>query len=319
MCADNDLQYGRVSEALPLLEKIPPGGDEARVLFWRAWAWAAAGEPAAASDLFQQLGRKHPDDPWAKQAADLQPVVRDLDPSLARTVEAVLLASKGVRRGTQTLEARAAYTPDKGPPVDVYLGVAAGKQFELRVARGEKVAFAYRSTDKDCTVFLEGEPSVYHFSSPGVLPLPVLNLRRVGNGFAFNAGMNLTTSADALATALSNLMSSEFLSTREGLQDLLRSSERRGEFPLPPAPAGPGETTYGWVSPDVAAPKAARFTFTLSADGTVVGAAAPGFTLRRLRYGPADSFTLAPPAFPGGAVVEKGRWTCRSCKSWCRR
>jgi hypothetical protein len=303
--ADNLLEFGRVSEALPMMEKIPAGTpDESRLMFWRAWAWAAAGDTATSQDLFNQLKQKHPDDPWTKQAADLQPTVSGLDTDLSHSAEAMVAAAEKVKQNLGQIEGEVAYTRPDNVEVGLYTSLVSGKSFEMRVTTGTKTTLAYRTTDKDCTLFIDGDANVYKYAKPGLLPLPIVRVGRSGNAFAFGLNLTMSQNPDDIGKAMDVLLSSPYLSQREGLIELLKSSQRRGEFPMPPVTVG-DVTTYSWVTPKSATPGVEKIEIAVNSANVITGVSTPTITVRKLHYGAAGSFNPSTPPFPEGPVVSK--------------
>ena len=303
--AENDLYSGKLSESLPLLKKMAPGGAlEPRFAFWQAWATAADGDSAGASNLLNQLVSTAGNDPWAKQAAELSPALLDLDKNLNQNVEAALTASRGLKAGLDQIEATATYVRPDGVKIDAYFAQVSGKLFDLQIKKDGKIYFVYRDTDKDCTIYLDGEPAIFHSDKPGVVPVPLLSIRRLGNNFLFAGGMRFTYNIDDFGSAISSLLDSQYLSTRQGLQDLLHNTVHRGSVPLDPAKSG-DNTVYSWVHPALDLPELTRVDFTVDPSGTIVSVSSGQFTLGTLKYGTAGSFALSTPPVPAGKVLER--------------
>jgi hypothetical protein len=309
--ADDLLDAGRLGEALPMLDKIAAapaggGGADARVLFWRAWANAATENIPAAVDQLSQLIKTQGSDPWGKEAAQLAPAISALDASLSRNAEAALTASRGLKAGTDVIEGNIDYTRADGQKINLYAGISAGKLLELLAKNGPDVIMGYRATDADASLFAKGDASVSHFTKPAVLPIPIFGIAKVGEDFAFGVNMKFSYSFDDLQAAMSKLLDSEYLSTREGLQDFVRGFARHGVFPLPPATSADGSTVYAWVSPDVTGATFKKVSFTVNSAGAITGVQAGGFTLSGLHYGPAGAFAVSAPALPALPAAEKG-------------
>src|SRR5207244_3129359 len=139
-----------------------------------------------------------------------------------------------------------------------------------------------------------------------LLPLPIVRVGRSGNAFAFGLSLSMSQNPEDLTKALEGLVSSQYLSDREGLLELLKSSQRRGEFPMPPATEG-DVTNYTWVSPKVSTPGENKIQIMANASNIITGATTPSITVRKLRYGPVGSFEPAAPTFPDGPVVSKDK------------
>jgi hypothetical protein len=305
--ADDMLETGKLIEAQPLLAKLSsgPAGNDPRLLFWSALAANATGDSATAQKCFSQLRQGPASDPWVKEGAELEPAISGLTTTLDRNVEAALSASRRFAAGTDLLEGNATYTRTDGQKIDLYLGISNGKLLELLEKEGKGVALGYRATDQDGSLYFKGEKSVLHFPKPALLPVPLFAIGRSGNDFVFRMNVKFSVSFDDLQTAMKNLLATDFLSTREGLQDFLRNFTQRGIIPLPPQSGPNGTTIYTWVNPEVSSPKESRVSFTVGSDGAVAAAQAGDFTVTNLRYGPAGTFALNAPAFPAFPPVEE--------------
>ncbi|MGA2233062.1 MAG: hypothetical protein ABSH22_19340, partial [Tepidisphaeraceae bacterium] len=309
--ADDMLESGKLSDAAPLLEKISPSAGatqpDPRILFWRAWAATAADDQTGANLLFNQLRQTFPNDPWAKEAAELAPAAGVVELSLQKNVEAALTASRGFKRGIDLLEAQLQYTRSDGKKVDIYTGFKAGKLLEIQVKHGPDVGLVYRATDADASIYTPGDAALLHFAKPALLPVPLFGMGRVDNDYLFQASFQFSTSFDDVQTALTNLAATDFLSTREGLQDFLRSFVRKGIFPQPPQAQPDGSTLFEWVNPQVDAPTYTKVSLTVAPSGNITALQAGGFSISSLRYGPAGTFALNSPPLPQATVKEVGQ------------
>jgi hypothetical protein len=304
--ADDKLADGQLSEALPFLNKLAP--TDPRLIFWQAWATAAGGDVPTADVALRNLAAAHPDDPWAKEANDLDPAVSGMELSLAKNVEAALTASRYINAGLDMLEGHVDYTRPDGVKVNVYAGYSAGKLLEVVGKKDDQTAFAYRATDTDASLFCLGFPSILHFGKPpALLYCPRLALMHYGSGYALRRDLaHFTFSFDELATFFSTFASSDIVSTRSGLQDLLRSLIHQGVFPLPPETQTDGSTVYTWVMPNVATPDAQRVSFTVGPDGTITGFQTDSYAVSGIRYGKAGSIVLSYPPLPQLPAKEGG-------------
>jgi hypothetical protein len=313
--ADDMLESGKLSDAAPLLEKLSPSTGatkpDPRILFWRAWAATAGDDQTGANLLFNQLRQSFPDNPWAKEAAELSPTAGVVELSLQKNVEAALTASRGFKRGIDLLEAQLQYTRSDGQKVDIYTGFNAGKQLEIQVKHGNDVGLVYRATDADASIYTPGytpgDAALLHFTKPALLPVPLFGMGRVDNDYLFQASFKFSTSFDDVQTALTNLAATDFLSTREGLQDFLRSFVRKGIFPQPPQAQADGSTLYEWINPQIDTPTYTKVSVTVAPSGNITALQAGGFAISSLRYGPAGTFALSSPPLPQVTVKEVGQ------------
>jgi len=304
--ADDKLADGQLADALPFLNKMAP--TDPRLIFWQAWATAAGGDVPTADVALRNLAAAHPDDPWGKEANDLDPAVSGVELSLAKDVDAALAASRFINSGLDMLEGHINYTRPDGVKVDLYVGYNAGNLLELLGKEDEKTVFGYRATDTDASLFCRGFPSIVHFGKPPpLLYCPRVALVRYGNGYTLRVDpAHFTYSYDELAKFFSTFASSDIVSTRSGLTDLMRSLIHQGIFPMPPASQPDGSTVYTWVSPAVSTPTVAHVSVTVGPDGTITGFQTDTFSVSGIRYGKAGSIVLSYPPLPQLPLKEAG-------------
>jgi len=307
--ADDMLESGDLSDALPLLEKLCDEGADTRIQFWRAWATAGNGDSVAADRLLRNLNHDHGDDAWGKEAGDLAPGIAALDADLVANIEGALLVTRRLQTGVGTLEGHATFLGSDGQRISVYAGFNSPKLYELLFQRGTDTAVAYRATDTEAWLYTQGNPQIEHYTKPVMLAAPSLSIVRAGVGFRVHADLKFTYSFDDLTAAFSNLVATDLMTTREGLGDILRDFSRRGIVPMPSQSAAAGATTYTWVSPDVATPTVNRVAITVAPDGTISSLQSGGLNLSDLHYGTAGSFAITPPALPAGPTEDKGPMT----------
>jgi hypothetical protein len=303
--ADDTLAGGNFTAALPILTKVTD--PDARLQFWTAWAKASTGDATGADTMLHSLMTAHPDDPWAKEAADLEPAVIGMDATMSRGISAAVAASKSMARGIDLLEAHALYTRADGSKIDMYVGYGAGSLLEFLGNVDGTPGAAYRATDQDASIYLPGFTTIAHFDKPALLPLPLVALGRMGHIIYPIADLRFTYSFDDVAKMLANLTTTSFPSTQEGMTDLLHGLAGEGILPLPPQTQADGTTVYTWVSPAVVTPDVRKVSFTVSADGSVTGFANGNFSITGLHYGKTGSFALNTPDLPKLPAAEKGR------------
>lgn len=304
---DAFLEGSHFADALPLLSKLSdlPGAMDARMTFWQAVATAATGNSAVGRQMIDRLIQDHPNDPWTKEAQQIAPALGDLEGTLTRNVEAALAASRRLKLGMQVIEGQGQYIRSDGTKIDLYIGINSPTLLELIFKENGQVVLAYQATDQGASVYARGDSSISHYSKPVPLPAPQLSMARADEGFIFNAGVRFTTSFDEVESAFTSLLSSDYLTTRDGLQDLLRSFIRQGNFPLP-IQTTDGGTTYEWLSPLTSGPVARDIRFVLDGQDAITTFQSGQFTLSNIRYGPAGAFALNAPDMPKLETVEKG-------------
>ena len=299
---DDLLQLGRMTDALPLLEKLcdAPNPD-ARLLFWKAWATAANGDALAGQKMLRDLAKSHASDPWGKVAGDLADTAGGLDPSVDANVEGALNVSRRLKGGVEAVEGKAVYIREDGQKISMYLGLVAAKYYEMIFQKGTEVGVAFKATDSETWIYTQTDGKTEHYTKPIYLPAP--QLRPPYFGFVSNF--------DDLKASFTNLTATDLFSTSQGLKDVLKSFTKKGVFPSPPQlpTATASGTVFTWVSPDVMTPTVGRAAITIATDGTVTAIHGGGFDLSDLHYGPASAVTPNPPAMPSGATDDKGAMT----------
>jgi|GEM_PF-6797341 len=324
--ADDLLDSNRLADALPLLGKLTASGKgDARTWFWHGWAAASTGDVSTAQSDFAQMKKSYAADPWTKLAGELSPALNDLDANLNRNVETALAISRRVSPGIDLLEGSAEVTRSDGHKIGISLDFESGKLLELMVKDGADVDMAYKAAysepaakdvkndgtikpmTADASLYLKSGKEINHFTAPAILPIPQIGLAPAGNDFVMLTNIRFSYNMDDLRTALSGLLASDYLATREGLKDYLHSLSHRGAFPLPPRAGANGATVYEWVSPAVSQPTATRAVFTVTGDNAISSVQAGSFNLTSLKYGAAGAFKLNVPPLPNLPVTERGQ------------
>jgi hypothetical protein len=306
--ADDLLQEGRLSDALPLLETLCAGPNEAepRLQFWRAWATAAGGNVVAADQQLRHLASQHAGDAWGKEADELAPAVGGIDANLASNVEAALSLSRRMKRGIAQLEGNASFEGADKQQTTFYAGINSPNLMELLVKRGDQTVLGYRVTDEDCSVYFQGDTEIAQYSKPLFLPTVRLDITRSGSDYRFAPHVVMANTFAEMENALSGLLAADAVSTRDGLGDVLRDFVRRGVFPMTPTPGPDGATVYTWVVPSAVTPEASKASFTVTSNGALTGFSSGGFSITDLRYGPLGTMSVNPPPLPNIPTADKG-------------
>jgi hypothetical protein len=309
--ADNLLQLGRMSEALPLLEKLcDTPNPEPRLQFWKAWATAANGDALAAQKELKALSAAHADDPWGKMAGDLASTAGAIDASVSAHVEGALAVSRRLKAGVEAVEAHATYLRDDGQKISMYLGMSAPKYYQIMFQKGSDTQVAYKVNDAESWLFVHDDGKLQHYTKPVLMPVPQLTPFRAGTDIIFRSVyLGFVQTFDDLKSSYTNLTSADLLSTREGLAEVLKNFTKKGLFPAPaqpPAAGSSGGTVFTWVSPDVTTPTVGKLSITVAADGAVTAIHGGSFDVSDLHYGSATTVVPNPPAMPSATTVEAG-------------
>lgn len=303
--ADDDLYNGNLAAAVPILTKL--NSNDTRLMFWRAWAAGATGDTSA-DGMLKDLASSHSDDPWGKQAADLEPALAGVDSSLSKNVDAALNASRGLQNNLDLLQGTADFTRPDGVHVQLYVGYSAGKVLDISGSSDGNPVFTYRATDQEAWLFLKGDSSIEHFKKPVLLYSPRLGLVRFGNGYTLRADLtHFTYSFDELATDLGAMLGSDIITTQPGLEDMMRNLIRQGILPMPPAANADGSVVYTWASPAVSTPDSRKISFTVDSTGAIVGCQFGDVHVTAIKYGRAGAFALSEPQMPSLPMKEMGQ------------
>jgi hypothetical protein len=227
---------------------------------------------------------------------------------LERHAAVVLEATAALRRqAAESLESRTRVETDRAT-FEVYLGVAPQEQrFELALHKGQQMLLGYRTTASDCAAYLDGEPAIRTYASAGLIPVPQFTLERKPNGrFNLNGNVGFSSPGGKLDNVANSLLSSPFLSTQEGLVQLLGHSIDQGWFPCPPR-ENEASVELTWIKPAIDEPEPSRITYVDDRQGQLVRITARDHQATvhfELRQGA----TLTAPTWPELPSISKERF-----------
>ena len=306
--AENYLADGKFRDAVPLAEKLISLRDDPQIRFWLAWCQSAQGNKALALAATAESQKRFPQDPWARAASELAGRIRDADENLDHYAQSLAKVTARLRQsGLSLFECKAVYRTESGRELGGYLAlVPYDGLLELNVMDNGRLKLAYKTTDSECRVYVEGEPAVRAFNQRGIYPLFQNDLRAGADGtpqFSFN--VQVADSPDAVRASGQSLADSPLLSTPEGVRQLLGYWATTGWLPDRAVRTDAGVSIYRWVRPVARRPETDFIEYRISRDGDLCGLRARQVTCEFLRYGPYGSFQLSPPAWPPLPVVRQ--------------
>jgi hypothetical protein len=297
--ADDFIFQRRLSDALPILEKIPTDNQDSRLEFWRAAAVAADGDNARGAHLLGDLAAKSPGDPWGKEAAQLQPVFAGLDRSLTSDADALLSALGKLKHQVSCVEMNASYTRDDKTQTEIYLGLISGERFEFSVRQGDIVKAACRSTPAGSSYYVDADRITHTYTEPGVVLAPTLQFN--GSTLSLSNQPDWVHVPDDLVNVMSNLMKLPFVANRDALLEWFGQSIRQGKFPA--SATGTDVKTYVWLTPDPVEPKISRLEYGIDEAHSTITLTSGGFKITSMKFADrATPLDLKPPEWPVGKM-----------------
>ena len=300
VAAEASIEARRFADALALLERqsLTEHGD--KIIFQRAWSHAALGQADQAQDLLAQLEADYPGSPWLVPGRALKDAQEQYDSRLEAFTDA-LISSAAAFAELDAFEGTLLYTPvPTSAPITAYVAMNLGKNsFETHLRRAEALELAYRTAPEGSMLYIGGADVLRRASEPGPMPSFTVDLRRdARGGFEFNLSGNLINDLDDLVRNNRSLLESPFLTTREGVEELLNYSVQSG-YLLGKVEQTDGQTTLTLLRPDARDPESMTSgSFQLNEAGQLVGLAIGDVEVRNMRHGESDSMTFSPPEWP---------------------
>ena len=310
MAAEMHLRNGALEEALPLIEQALVLELDPQLLCWQGTCLAAVGRSGEACEALRAMQREFAESPWAERARRLARTIERQDESLAQHAEELFALLGRMRgEGLDQLEVRFELRSDEAP-LGAYVNVAFSQsRLEAVLSRDSAVRLAYRTTDRDCRMYFDGESAIMEFAQAGALPVPSVRLvRSEGGGYKvdISGAANSDSAGQKMSRARDSLLDSPVLSSPESLAELLRYTlVRRGYFPEPVG-SGDREVVLRWSAPAMAEPTLREWECRISRnESRMTFSAADGNLRLEIRHGPAGSFELSPPDWPDVPVARR--------------
>jgi len=301
----NAIEDSEFEQALQALDALPETDRSTpQMLFWKARILLALDQGGRAADILAELAARHPESPWTPVAGRYRKGIDRMDSFKKDNADAILKAIKRLKTDIGFFEAGAHLrtAADDGTSVRhlIYVGLLPGENYlEFSWHKNQAMVLGYRTAKSQSSLYFSGRRQIYTYDQPAVVPVPLVSLTKAENGsFVFQAGLEFSASVQQAGSRIADLFNSPYLSTTDGIAALLAHTiSRLGWVPAAPQTQN-GATTFIWLAPDLDAPRLERISYTLSADDRITSIAGEHFRIAPLRYGPAASRELAPPAWP---------------------
>lgn len=311
LASETHLRNEEFEKALPLIEEALASEQDPQLLCWLGTCLAVAGRADEACEVLGRLQRDFPESPWAEQAREMGRLIERQDDSFARqAAEAFAALSRMRADGLDLLESRFEFRWKGDALIGGYVGVLFPEnRFEAVLSRDGKMLIAYRTTDRDCRVYFDGEPAIVEFAQAGALPVPSARLERTDEGgyrFDFGGGGPLMPAAPGLSRAGDSLLDSPVLSSRESIAQWLRYTFVRSGYFAEPVEQSEGDAVLRWSKPAISSPTFHQWECRISRDEPRVSvSAADGMLSLDVRHGPIGSFELSPPEWPAVPITRR--------------
>ncbi|MFO0903609.1 MAG: tetratricopeptide repeat protein [Pirellulales bacterium] len=304
---ENLLRLRHFAEALPELQTLAERTDEPRIHFFLGWAQASQGDKAAAVATFESLEQRSPDSPWAESAQQMIPVVAALDSSLAKHIGAM---ERILRRFASGKPDKIELALEDARPHDVRRRIRwqfnlPDDSFAMSAYRGEQLLLAYESSAEGSRFFVQGDSSIKASTSRGVCPLFTFQHSLIAaGGQSFHFHFNLVPQGGfALANSFRNLFTLPNIMTTQARVETLRHLVRSGAFPAPVVDASE-DPVLRWHSLNLDAPTPHCLELATTSEDRLLEAAAGGWRVRDVQYGPRETTHFEPIVWPDAPVQE---------------
>jgi len=301
---ENAIGMRKYEDALSFGAAMPPAmRDEPQVMFWKAWTLFGLEKDAPAIEQLAELRKAHPKSEWASIAETYVDGIGHFGRRQKASADAILAVTRKARQGIGVFEARFTHKKenDDGETevLNAYLGMVPGDdRFEMALHRNGRMSLGYHTSRTKAAFLVRSEAKTLKYTEPGPIPTPIVEVNRSPEGgFHVGAGLGMSTSMESAGRKASSAIRSPYLSTPEGLQELLDYTTRRqGWVPAEPVEKD-GVTSYVWLIPATETPKLERLEFRVSGN-SLVYVEFDTFRLDSARYERKKSFDLAPPEWP---------------------
>jgi len=284
--------------------------EDPQILFWKGWIQYARRDDRQALETLTALMEKFPQSRWTETSKVFSEGIRNADNYNQAIAGQIFSAMETLKDGIGILQAKIKLTviSEDGisQPYWVYLGLLPKKDFlELQMYRNKEMILAYRTRTSDSAICLAGSKKIISFNEPAVIPVPTISLQKQGNDeFELSAGLDFFSSIREAGIKTSSLFDSPYLSSIEGIYDLIDQSARRNGW-VPADPVANGKTTsLNWHAASTDSPELRTMVCQLSGDSIITHFKYDNFSIEELRYSKGASFDLSLPPWPS-YVIEK--------------
>lgn len=278
--------------------------DDPQVLFWQGWVQYSLHKDMQALETFSKLNKKQPQNKWANTAIIFIEGIRNFErynQSIARSLYAALNV---LRNGIGILQAKVKFSTTSDEEGDqkyaVYIGLLPENNFlEMILYRNEKIILAYRTSRIDSAIYLASRKKIITFNEPAAIPVPSVSLLRDDDGvFTLNAGLELFSSINEAGLKTSSLFESPYLSTLDGIYDLVEHAARRhGWVPADPVTKN-GSQIFIWQAASIDSPDLKTTACHISENAIIKQIQFDSFSIDDVQYSKKPTFKLSSPAWP---------------------
>ncbi|MFG0250346.1 MAG: hypothetical protein ACF8OB_15785 [Phycisphaeraceae bacterium JB051] len=292
------IQQQRFDLAIPVIEQLIQSDDQSQYRYWLGWCQAAQGQTDAAIATLANV----PSDPWRGAAQRLERQLKNLPDNLSQHSQIIQAMVNDLVTNLDGLEMTVQGTLGDQTPFDLYVGIGPDQNVYMQLKENGRVEVSYHSNKDMCEVYLEKHAR--KFSEQGMVPIPIFDIARnpQTGKFAFQFAIGIKPYAE-LEPAIKNCVSSTFLTTNEGLSQLMVGMFQRGAFP-----AAAQQTVSGinlkWMSPKLKSPDLSQRVFTVDTVGKLLSVTGSDLSITRIKYGPRDQISLSAPAMPRANYIQ---------------
>jgi hypothetical protein len=183
------------------------------------------------------------------------------------------------------------------------------KELEIHVIRNNETILAYRTNDGNSYLFSSDLNQSIKFKTPGVFPIPQLDIKRdvETGGFSSNFNLNFSPSQEKFLEEGNRLRENPYLGTAKGREVLLTYLLTEKPMWLSPAKTISGGTSYPLFQLDPENPKSTPILITMDLSNKLSGFQVGRFSISNLSLG--DSTILNKmPDWPDTKSIEQEKF-----------
>ncbi|MCC6579239.1 MAG: hypothetical protein IT440_02270, partial [Phycisphaeraceae bacterium] len=242
---------------------------------------------------------------WATAADRLARQIGKLEQNLKAHAGYMLTMLQDMHDNFDALEFTLRGKPAEGDPFELYFAYAPKDDLTLDFRVAQRPAVYYQCKDQKSRLFLAGERSGYAYKTLGPVPVPQINLMADPSDghLVWSFSLSLKPGEEFLPS-LRKTLETKWLSTAEGLSQLLVGAVSRGCFPFTVERAA-GGIRLKWISPDIRTGQLHENVFLLDDMGKLIEYQSDRMTLSKIRYGKTADVRFKPPEELSTAYAEQ--------------
>jgi hypothetical protein len=278
--------------------------DDPQILFWQGWIYYSLHNDQQALDAFRKLNKSHPKSFYSDASEIYLEGIHNVEIYKQRISHEIFSAFEVLKSGIGILQANIKFIPkqsnDKKQAYSIYVGLLPKNNFlEMVLHKNNEMILGYRTSHRDSAIYLVKRKKILIFNEPGAVPVPTLSLQREDNGdFTFNVGIDFSSSIEDAGVKTSSLFDSPYLSTVDGIHDIIDHIARKHGWVLTKFLSESGSTTFGWGAPSTDSPDLKRVEYTISDKNIITNFKGGNLIINDLQYDMKPSFRLNPPPWP---------------------